>query len=342
LPSRQNNSRVDSSFSGRVAVSGRIFGGRSSLFAVEVSEETGRGPWAGRYEIRELLGAGERKQVYLAHDLVMDRDVAVSLVPPEEPGPDGVSVTDWEARIMARLGDHPRIVTVYDVGVFEDQTFLVSQLMLGGELRAILRGRWRDAPPPLSRGARLGADIAEALSYAHSRNVVHRDVQPGNIWLDGRGDACLGDFDLATTPDRLEPPGADSTVTTAAYMPPEQIAGERSLPASDLYSLGATLYELVAGRPPFEGTRAELLHDHVNTQPKPPSRLRSELGGTFEDLILRLLVVCLVIGGCLGYDEACASLHPRLLSATSNDPSWKSCCVRTLRRTVMSNALACC
>jgi serine/threonine protein kinase len=258
-----------------------------------VSEEaTGDELWASRYRIDRLLGEGERKQVYLARDVVVDRDVALALIAPEEPMEGGVTLTQWESRITAQLVNHPHVVTIYDLGVYQGQTFMVSQYMRGGDLRGVLkRARADGGPLPLADAVRYATETSDALAYAHARGIVHRDVQPGNIWLDEPdGAAHLGDFDLALArgaPAELRDP--DVIVTTRAYMPPEQARGEPIDARSDLYSLGATAYELVVGRPPFEGTRAEVVDAHLHSTPKPPSVLRDEVPRPLETLIKRLL-----------------------------------------------------
>src|SRR4051794_35430701 len=201
--------------------------------------------WAGRYEVNRLLGEGERKQVYLARDVVVEREVALALIEPEEPMEGGLTLTQWEARVTAQLVNHPHVVTIYDLGEHRGQTYMVSQYMRGGDLRGWLReARAAGSPPPLATALRYAAETCDALAYAHGRDIIHRDVQPGNIWLDEPdGSAHLGDFDLALAP------GAPATlcnpeaiVTTRAYMPPEEARGEPVRASGDVYSLGATIY----------------------------------------------------------------------------------------------------
>lgn len=248
--------------------------------------------WASRYRIQRLLGEGERKQVYLAHDVALDRPVALALIAPESPMANGLTLTQWESRVTAQLVNHPHVVTIYDMGNHEGQTYLVSQHMRGGDLRDVLKtARTKGRLVLLASALRYAAETCDALAYAHEREIIHRDVQPGNIWLDELdGSAHLGDFDLALAPG-APPELCDPAVivTTRGYMPPEQARGEPLDARADLYSLGATLYELVVGRPPFDGTPAEIIEQHLTASPRPPSALRDDLPRAVDALILRLL-----------------------------------------------------
>jgi serine/threonine protein kinase len=178
------------------------------------------------------------------------------------------------------------------MGEHDGQTYMVSQYMRGGDLRGVLKQARADgAQLELLRALRYASETCDALAYAHHRDIIHRDVQPGNVWLDEPdGAAHLGDFDLALAPgapaDLCDPA---IIVTTRAYMPPEEARGQRVDARSDLYSLGATLYELLVGRPPFEGTREEVVEQHLNACPKPPRSLRDGLPARLESLVLRLL-----------------------------------------------------
>jgi serine/threonine protein kinase len=250
------------------------------------------GIWDGRYQIERFLGEGERKQVYLATDLVIPRQVALSLIQAEpEVADEEMTVTEWERDVMAELGDHPNVVTMYDVGEFGGDAYMVSQYMGGGDLRELIRRASGDGRHvPLARAVRIATEICDALAHSHKMGFVHRDVQPGNIWLDSDGKAHLGDFDLAiSTTDRRSPPSSGQIVTTRGYMPPEEAREEPLDERADLYSFGATLYELCVNRPPFEGTEAEVVEQHLGADPKPPLQLRPEMPEGLDRLILRLL-----------------------------------------------------
>ena len=163
---------------------------------------------------------------------------------------------------MARLGDHPQVVTVYDVVEHEGALLIVARYMAGGSLTARLAA----APGhrlPVADAVRIGAELAGALAHAHEHGVVHRDVKPDNIWLTGDGGAALGDFGIALAGD--DAPGHGGALTgTPLYMAPEQAYGRGVGPHSDLYALGATLYELVCGRPPFTGDTDTVVEQHLH------------------------------------------------------------------------------
>ena len=221
---------------------------------------------ADRYHVRRRLGRGSSKEVYLAYDERLDREVAVALVIGAPQGSTARARLEREARVTGRLGDHPNVITVYDTCEVDGVPCLVMRAMAGGSLaEALDRGRLG-----LADAVRIGRDIAVALAHAHAHGVVHRDVKPANVWLDEHGGGALGDFGIAHVEgaDRLTSEGA--LLGTVRYMSPEQIRGAEVGPASDLYSLGVTLYELVTGRPPFTATEPQhVLTQHL-TEPPPP------------------------------------------------------------------------
>jgi len=243
---------------------------------------------AGRYLPQRLLGRGGAKEVWLAHDLTLDRPVALARA---RSGAAGAAARDRmrrEARLMARLGDHPHVVTVYDAVEDEGVLHIVARFMAGGSLAERLRA----AP-----GGRLGVEevlrtgraLADALAHAHEHGVVHRDVKPDNVWLAADGGAGLGDFGIAVAVgDRAGSGGA--ATGTPYYQAPEQVTGGAPLPQSDLYSLGATLWELLCGRPPFQGPdAAALLIQHRHAEPEPPSRHAPGVDPGLDALVLSLL-----------------------------------------------------
>ena len=243
---------------------------------------------AGRYEVKKFLGEGGKKKVYLAHDLLLDRDVAFALIKTE--GLDETSRTRVarEAQAMGRLGSHPHIVTVFDLGDEHGQPFMVTELMGGGDVEAMVE----DAPEgvPLEEAIGIAVSVCQGLEFAHEKQLVHRDLKPGNVWLTTDGVAKIGDFGLALAQDRSRLTEEGLMVGTVAYMPPEQALGGGVSPRSDLYSLGAMLYELVTGRPPFMGDNAvAVIGQHINTPPVAPSWHNQACPKPLEALIMRLL-----------------------------------------------------
>ncbi len=243
---------------------------------------------AGRYLPQRMLGRGGAKEVWLAHDLTLDRPVAIARARSGAAGAEARARMRREARLMARLGDHPNIVTVYDAVEDGDVLHIVARYMAGGSLAERLAA----APGgrlPVDEVLRTGRSLADALAHAHEHGVVHRDVKPDNVWLAGDGSAGLGDFGIAMASD--DPVSSAASATgTPYYQAPEQGAGEAPLPQSDLYALGATLWELLCGRPPFTGADAlALLAQHRYAEPEPPSRHAGDVPPGLDALVLALL-----------------------------------------------------
>ncbi len=243
----------------------------------------------GRYQVTSFLGEGGKKRVHLASDTRLNRDVAIAVVKTEGLDEAARIRLRREAEAMGQLGDHPGIVTVYDVAEDEGQLYIVSQYMAGGDLEARLsqaEGRRLEVAEALA----LADQIAAALEYAHGRGVIHRDLKPGNIWLASDGSAALGDFGLALTLGHSRITQEGMMVGTAAYMPPEQALGREPDTRSDLYALGATLYEMLVGRPPFVGDdTVAVISQHINTPPVGPSWHNAKVSKPLEALVLDLL-----------------------------------------------------
>src|SRR5688500_10989277 len=153
----------------------------------------------GRYDVVRELGRGGQKIVYLVHDAVLDRQCALSLIE-EALGPEGVARLRHEAQSLARMGTHPNIVTVHDMGEQDGRPYVVSEYVTGGDLGAEIE---RAAGPlPIERVLRIAQEILRALAFIHERGIVHRDLKPSNVWIAGDDSMKLGDFGLALAPDR--------------------------------------------------------------------------------------------------------------------------------------------
>ena len=169
---------------------------------------------ANRYTVRGFLGEGGRKRVYLAHDTKLDRDVAFALIKTEGLDSDGLARVRREAQAMGRLGDHPQIVTVFDIGEETGQPYIVSQYMAGGDLAGVL-DRAEGRRLPTAEVLRITGQVCQGLAHAHSHGIIHRDLKPGNIWLTEEGTVKIGDFGLAVALDRSRLTMAGMMVGTA-------------------------------------------------------------------------------------------------------------------------------
>ena len=243
----------------------------------------------GRYEVKRFLGEGGKKMVYLAHDNLLDRDVAFALIKTEGLDVIGLTRINREAQAMGRLGSHPHIVTVFDLGDHDGQPFMVTELMGGGDVEGILEDA-AEHRVPLEQAVSIASETCRGLEFAHSKGIVHRDLKPGNVWLTSDGVAKIGDFGLAVASDRSRLTQEGMMVGTVSYMPPEQAMGGEVTQRADLYSLGAMLYEMVTGRPPFLGDDSvSIIGQHINTPPVSPTWHNGNCPRPLEALILRLL-----------------------------------------------------
>lgn len=240
---------------------------------------------AGRYLVGEFLGRGGRKDVFRARDEVTGNDVALALYDMEGVGEAARARARREAAAMKQLGAHPHVVSVLDAGEADGRPYVVSTYMPGGDVSSLLAEAPGGRLSP-KQAIDIAIDLCRALEHAHAHGIVHRDLKPANVWLGDDGSAYLGDFGLATTGQ----PRGGVLVGTVAYLPPEQALGRPAGPAADLYSLGAMLYEMLTGRPPFTGSDAvTIISQHLSTDPVPPSRLNPEIGRELDSLVLDLL-----------------------------------------------------
>ena len=239
----------------------------------------------GPYEIQSPLGVGGMGEVYRARDSRLDRAVAIKILPEHLSGnPDAQQRFDREARAISSLS-HPNICHLYDVGQQEGAAYLVMEFLEG----ETLADRLRKGPLPLEQALKVGAEICEGLEKAHRNGVVHRDLKPGNIMLTKSG-AKLMDFGLAKAPVAVlrgsssshslatmsQPLTTEGTIVgTIQYMAPEQVEGKEADARSDIFALGAVLYEMVTGKRAFEGkTTASTIAAILAAEPKPISAVQ--------------------------------------------------------------------
>jgi serine/threonine protein kinase len=241
-----------------------------------------------RFRVRRLLAEGAQKRVYLAWDERLERELAVSLVRLDGLDSRGRERAEREARAMALLGSHENIVTIYDILSQQDDLYILSEYLSAGDLAQLIEAAGSDRVPN-DCALRIAQQVCEALSHAHAHGIVHRDIKPANIFLTRDAAAKLGDFGIAYREDSRRT-ASGGLLGTVAYMAPELSEGSAPSEASDLYSVGVTLYELVTGRLPFAGSNlAVVLSQHIFTAPVPPASHRPDLPSPFNELILRLL-----------------------------------------------------
>ncbi|MFF3257621.1 protein kinase [Streptomyces sp. NPDC002932] len=247
-----------------------------------------------RYRLVEMLGAGGMGQVWRAVDSRLDRDVAVKVIT-QSPLTTSQSAARFrqEARATARL-THPRIVTIHDHGeaavAGHQVLFLVMELVPGRSMASFTATERRSVESVVA----WGLQICAGLAAAHRAGVVHRDIKPANVMVygDGEHDLKICDFGIARLVEESGTglTGTGATIGTPAYMSPEQVRGDRTLDGrSDLYSLGCLLYELLAGRPPFEGAGWSVLAQHLNGTPEPVRSLRPDVPDALDRLVVSLL-----------------------------------------------------
>jgi serine/threonine-protein kinase len=254
----------------------------------------------GVYALQQPIGRGAAGQVWLAEDIVLRRRCAVKIVPPELIGGNSEAWRNAlrrEATAMASIR-HPNVAQVYAFGRHRDLHYFIMEWIDGETVAAeIERRRLAAQTMPIRRALRIIMEACRGLVAVHRAEIIHRDVKPTNLRLSRDGRVVLIDFGLVRMPDGAGPGGAP--VGTPRYMAPELAragSGEAAkppdeeLPLADLYSLGATAYELLTGSPPFPGEGArEVIQRHLSEQPEPPSQRRADLPPVVDRLILRAL-----------------------------------------------------
>ena len=236
-----------------------------------------------RYELRAILGEGAFGRVYDGFDRRLERPVAVKVIKPWwADDPEWVATFEQETRLLARVSD-PGIVQIYDVGHAPEGLYYVSELVHGESLAA----RLRRGPVPAWEACGIAAQLCRALAGAHAQRIVHRDVKPANILLSTDGRVKVGDFGIARLAEGSTDGTAASIVGTPRYMAPEQGRGRPTTPATDVYSAGIVLYEMLAGAPPFAaGSVVDLALRHIE---EPPPPLSPRLPAGLVEIAMRAL-----------------------------------------------------
>ena len=243
----------------------------------------------GRYKITGTLGRGAMGTVYQAHDPLIERTVAIKTVACHGLSREEAEAFEQrfyrEAKSAGRL-NHPNIVTIHDVGRSDDLAYIAMEFLTGRSLRELLDS---GLVLPLERITEIAAQIADGLAFAHANDVVHRDIKPANIMVLDNDTVKIADFGVA-----LLPSGSHTVEGTAfgspKYMSPEQVTGQKADGRSDIFSLGAVLYEMLAGCPPFSGDDLNaILYQVLNGAPPLPSIYRPGLPRGFDRIVARAL-----------------------------------------------------
>jgi serine/threonine-protein kinase len=240
----------------------------------------------GRYRIQRKLGAGGMADVYLAEDQELGRRVAIKILNGRHANDDQfIERFRREAKNAAAL-NHPSIVSIYDRGEAEDTYYIAMEYLDGRTLKELIVGR---GAAPINVAIEYARQILSALRFAHRHGIVHRDIKPHNVLVDGDGRVKVTDFGIARA-GASQMTETGSIVGTAHYLSPEQARGGEVDQRSDLYSLGIVLYELLTGKTPFEGdTPVEIAMKHLSNAPKPPSKLRPDIPRELDMVVLRAL-----------------------------------------------------
>ncbi|MCG3190342.1 MAG: Serine/threonine-protein kinase PknD [Burkholderiaceae bacterium] len=267
----------------------------SESSAAEGGDATGGGQGLtighiGRYALKQQLGEGGLGTVYAAYDPILSRTIAVKTLHLSVAEGDRATLDALflnEARAAAGL-NHPNIVTVYDAGLSEQGVYIAMERLRGRDLRQLLANGWR---PDIVQTAQIMRRVCDALSYAHSKGVIHCDIKPANIFMVGRTLPKVVDFGIARVAHGQDIPALEGVVAGSPhYLAPEQLRGETIDRRCDVYALGVVMYELLAHRKAFDGqSLQEIVQAVERGQPLPPHELRPEVPKALADIAMRAL-----------------------------------------------------
>jgi serine/threonine-protein kinase len=241
----------------------------------------------GRYNVDRSVGHGGMAQVYEGTDTVLGRTVAIKVLAPQYARDEAfVARFRREAQAAASL-NHPGVVSVYDTGSDDGVHYIVMEYVAGRTLAQVLEQEGRLQP---ERAAEVARSVAQALSFAHSAGIIHRDVKPANIMLSSHGGVKVMDFGIARALSSQTLTQTATVLGTASYLSPEQAQGDAVDARSDIYSLGVVLYEMLTGQPPFSGdTPVAVAYKHVREDPPLPSSLASEVPQELEAIVMKAM-----------------------------------------------------
>lgn len=242
----------------------------------------------GRYVVSGELGRGAMGMVFRAEDPLIERPVALKMLALELEGPQRASFKERflrEAKSAGRLS-HPNIVTIYDVGEHEDVPYIAMEFLAGLTVRECLDS---GVVLPVRKVLDVGILVVRGLDYAHKHGVIHRDIKPANIMLARNGVVKIMDFGIAWASDTGKT-ATEGVIGSPRYMAPEQIAAEQADARTDVFALGVTLYEMLAGRNPFDSyTIPEVMHKILHVSPQPPSAFNPDVPSALDAIVLKAI-----------------------------------------------------
>jgi serine/threonine protein kinase len=241
----------------------------------------------GRYELQSRLGRGGMATVFRGSDRVLGRSVAVKVLASTF-AKDGTFVERFRREAQAAAGlNHPNVVAVFDTGSDDGVHYIVMEYVEGRTLADVIR---EEGALPPTRAAEIAATVCRALSSAHEKGMVHRDVKPGNVLLTSDGGVKVADFGIARVVSGEPLTVTGSVMGTASYLSPEQATGSKVDRRSDIYALGCVLYEMLTGRIPFEGdTPVSIVYKHVEEEPTAPSSVNPAVPSALEAVVKRAM-----------------------------------------------------
>jgi len=244
---------------------------------------------AGRYQILKMLGEGGMGAVYKAKDLEVDRVVALKVIRPEYANRPEILARFKQELILAREITHRNVIRIFDLGQAEGIRFITMEYVDGQDLYSLLRS---GEPLSLERKVKIAREICKAIEAAHEQGVVHRDLKPQNIMVDGTGRVLVMDFGIARSMEDTGLTHTGALIGTPAFMSPEQAKGEKLDTRSDLFSFGVIFYEMLTGKAPYVAeTAVGLLLKRVQERPVAPVELDQEVPQALSDIVLKCLVV---------------------------------------------------
>ena len=240
---------------------------------------------SGRYKILEMIGGGGMANVYLAHDMILDRDVAVKVLRLDFANSEEfIRRFHREAQSATSLA-HPNIVSIYDVGEEESIYYIVMEHVKGQTLKQYIQ---TNSPVPIEEALLIMEQITSAISHAHQNHIIHRDIKPQNILLDQRGNVKITDFGIAMALSATSITQTNSVLGSVHYLSPEQARGGVANHQSDIYSLGIVMFELLTGRLPFSGESAvSIALKHLQSETPSLRRWNPNIPQSVENIVLK-------------------------------------------------------